>query len=75
MDEQIREQIAFGIAAVIVGASGWLLPFRWNVLRLRRLFASLLSEDRQKLVPKIVGSLCILVGVVVLAATAIVGKF
>ena len=75
MEQQISEQLGMGVFSLLAGISGWVLPYRWNILRLRRSFAKLASERVNKLIPKIMGSILIIVGLVVLIATAIVGKF
>lgn len=75
MEEQVLQQLLVGGGAVVLGLSGWLLPYRWNVLRLKRFVASMFSEETQKLVPKILGTLLMAIGVAVLAGTAIIGKF
>jgi hypothetical protein len=75
MDEQIAQQLGIGVGCLLIGLSGWLLPFRWNLLRLRRRWASMISEETNKNIPKIVGSILILLGIVLLIATAVVGKF
>ena len=35
MDQQIAQQIGMGTLALVVGVLGWVLPFRWNFLRLK----------------------------------------
>lgn len=75
MNEQIAQQLGIGATCLLVGLSGWLLPFRWNLLRLRRRWAGLVSEETNKRVPKIVGSVLMLFGVVILVATAVLGRF
>ncbi|MBN1345855.1 MAG: hypothetical protein JXQ73_24405 [Phycisphaerae bacterium] len=74
MDEQIGQQLGAGALSLVVGLSGWLLPYKWNLLRLRRGFASLFSEKVNNAIPKVVGSLLILAGVAILVGTAVVGK-
>jgi len=75
VDEQIAQQIGLGALAVILGLSGWLLPFKWNLLRLRRGMASLVPEHINRMIPKIVGSILGIVGIAVLVGTAAVGRF
>jgi hypothetical protein len=75
LDPQIAQQLGLGALAVLIGVSGWILPYRWNLLRLRRGLASLVSENVNNSIPKVVGSVLILAGIAVLIATAVVGKF
>ncbi|HEX5057081.1 MAG TPA: hypothetical protein VFX02_11360 [Gammaproteobacteria bacterium] len=75
MEDQIIQQFGIGILLLVVGISGWLLPYKWNVLRLRRTFAQLVSEDTNMIIPKIVGTLLILGGLAILLVTFILGKF
>jgi hypothetical protein len=75
MDQQIAQQLGIGALCLVVGVSGWLLPYRWNLLRLRRGLDLLLSENIREAVPKVIGAVLILAGVGIVAGTAIVGKF
>ena len=75
MDNPITEQYLIGAGCIVLGLLGWLLPYRWNILRFRRLFAKLLSESANMMVPKVIGSLLILGGLVIVIATALNGKF
>lgn len=75
MDQQIAQQIGIAFLAIALGASGWLLPYRWNLLRLRRGLRSLFPENVNQAIPKIIGSILIVVGIALLVATAVVGRF
>jgi hypothetical protein len=75
MDQQILQQVGIAVLAIAVGISGWLLPYEWNLLRLRRALKSLVPESVNRVIPKVVGTLLILVGVALLAGTAVFGKF
>lgn len=75
MNEQIAQQLGLGVLAVALGLSGWLLPYNWNLLRLRRGLASLVPDRINQQIPKIVGSLLVAGGIAILVATAIVGAF
>ncbi|MDA8020714.1 MAG: ankyrin repeat domain-containing protein [Thermoanaerobaculia bacterium] len=61
----MNEIMAIGLLAIGIGVSGWLVPYRYNVLRLRSFFASALSQEANERVPKIVGSLLIAAGILV----------
>lgn len=75
MDEQIAQQLGVGALCLIIGLSGWLLPYRWNLLRLRRGLAGLVSDNVNQLIPKVVGSILILVGLLILIGSTAVGNF
>jgi len=75
MDEQIAQQLGLGAVCLIIGASGWLLPYRWNLLRLRRGLDALLSEGARQAVPKIIGTILAVAGCAILIGTAVIGKF
>jgi hypothetical protein len=75
MDNPITQQYLIGAACIVVGLLGWLLPYRWNILRFRRALASLLSESANLMVPKVVGSILLLAGLAIVIATVVNGKF
>jgi len=75
MDQQIAQQVGIGSLALVVGISGWVLPFRWNLLRLRRSYARLVSEKVNQVIPKVVGTILAILGAAILIGTAVVGKF
>ncbi|HEV7404989.1 MAG TPA: hypothetical protein VGO11_18745 [Chthoniobacteraceae bacterium] len=75
MENPIVEQYLIGAGCIALGLLAWLLPYRWNFFRFRRFFAKLLSESANMRVPKIIGSLLILVGLAIVIATAVTGKF
>jgi hypothetical protein len=75
MEEPIAQQFAIGAALIFLGLAGWLLPYEWNILKLKRFAARHLSEETQRRVPKIVGTVCLLAGVAILIATATIGEF
>lgn len=60
--------LLLGLLAVAVGLAGWLMPERWNLLRLKRAFARPLSKRANALVPKIVASILLILGVGLTAA-------
>lgn len=74
MDEETAKQLGIGLLAIVVGTSGWLLPHKWNLLRVRRSLGRHLPEHVDRAIPKILGSLCILLGIIMLLGTAFLGK-
>jgi hypothetical protein len=75
MDQQIAGQLGIGALCLVVGASGWFLPYRWNLLRLRRGLDRLLSRNVNEAIPKVIGTILVLVGIGILVGTGMVGKF
>jgi uncharacterized membrane protein SirB2 len=75
MDSGIAGQIGFGVLAIVVGLSGWLLPYRWNLLRLKRGFAQRLSDHVNRAIPKVVGTILIVLGILILFGTIAIGRF
>lgn len=56
------QMLLMGLLAIAVGASGWLVPFEWNVLRLRRRYARLVPESVNRALPKVVGTVLAALG-------------
>jgi hypothetical protein len=75
MDDQIAGQFGIGSLCIACGIAAWLLPYRWNPFRLKRIVGQLLSPETNKIVPRIIGTILGLLGVAILVGTAIVGKF
>lgn len=75
MDRQIAEQCGIGLLLLLAGASGWLLPYKWSLLRLRRGLDRLVPERINQAIPRIVGVILALSGLGILVGTAIVGRF
>jgi hypothetical protein len=65
--------IASGVFAL--GLSGWLLPFRWNILKLRHPYNKYFSERGNMIFAKSFGSVLIFVGAVMIAVTIGGGDF
>ena len=74
MNDQITEQYITGAACILIGISGWLLPYRWNLLRLRRGLSRLVSERINMIIPKVVGGILVVIGLIIVVATLCVGK-
>jgi hypothetical protein len=63
-----RQALLMGLGLIALGVSGWVLPYKWNLLRLKRRYAGAVSETANKRVPKVVGTLLIIFGGVLLAS-------
>jgi hypothetical protein len=75
MDQQIAQQLGIGALCLVGGIAAWVLPYRWNPFRLKRLFAGVLSDEANQVVPKILGTILTLAGAAILLGTLVVGKF
>ena len=69
MDDQASTQLIVGGLAVVLGLSGWLLPYKYNLLRLKRFVGRMFSEETNQKVPKIIGTFLFLVGISIIVAT------
>ena len=74
MDSPIVQQYITGAACILLGLSGWLLPYRWNLLRFRRWLANVVPERVNQVIPKVAGSLLIIIGLIIVIVTMTVGK-
>lgn len=60
------QQLLLGAAVLVVGLWGLLVPYEWNILRLKRSFARHVSDRTNRAIPKILGSILALAGVAIL---------
>lgn len=74
MTEPVK-QMLIGGACILIGVLGWVLPYRWNPLRLKRGFARMLSEKTNLMIPKVVGSILIIAGIAIAIVTIFYGSF
>jgi len=63
----IAQQVALGLLAIVLGLSGWILPYRFSLLRLRWVFAAMVPERVSRAMPKVVGTVLVAAGVALLA--------
>ena len=75
MDDLILRQYIVGIGCMILGILGWVLPYGWNILRLGRIVSRVLPESVNLVIPKVLGTILILSGVLIVIGTATVGRF
>ncbi|PKK88941.1 MAG: hypothetical protein CVV64_16610 [Candidatus Wallbacteria bacterium HGW-Wallbacteria-1] len=59
-EEDMTEELLLTILGLILGISGWVLPYEYNILKFRKFVRDIIPERFNKLVPKIVGTLLIL---------------
>jgi hypothetical protein len=65
MTDQGKELLT-AVGCIVLGISGWLLPFKWNLLRLRMNFAKHFSEKTNLIIAKVIGTLLISGGIILL---------
>jgi len=75
LEQQIVQQVGIGLLALMVGISGWVLPYKWNPLKFKSIFSPFFSEKINKAIPKVLGTILTAGGMAILIATAIIGKF
>ena len=75
MSDGVVTQLAGGGLAIAIGLSGWLLPYRWNLLRPKRFLARFFSEQTNRMIPKVIGTVLMVMGVGIVVATAFLGSF
>ena len=65
MDEPTKLLLA-GFGAILAGILAWVLPYRWNLFRLKRILADRFSEKVNHSVPKVIGSILMVLGIVLI---------
>jgi uncharacterized membrane protein len=69
MEDQVLTQYVLAGLAILLGVVGWVVPYRFNPLRLKKFVAGMLSEEANLKVPKVVGTIFIIGGVIALIVT------
>jgi hypothetical protein len=69
MDETTKMAL-IGAAALLVGVLGWVLPYKYNILKLKHSIAKNFSEATNIKIARGIGTVLILVGAVLLTAVA-----
>jgi hypothetical protein len=73
MNSDATKLVVLGLAMVAIGLSGWVLPHKWNLLRVRGSLGRRLPEGTQRAIPRVVGTLAILGGLLTVLLAAAVG--
>ena len=71
----MSETLLMSGLAVVVGMLGWILPYRWNPFRPKRFVEHFIPERFRPAVPKVISSLILLAGLVMLAGTLFLSTF
>ena len=69
------KQYLIALGVVAIGLSGWLLPYRWNILKLKSSLAKHFSERTNLMIAKAFGTVLIFAGLVMVAVTVGGGDF
>ena len=75
MSGPVVRQYLISVVTLLLGISGWLLPYKWNLLRLRARYAKYVSDRTNQALPKILGTILIIAGILTAIVTAQVGSF
>ena len=73
--DPITKQYLIALAAIAVGLSGWLLPDKYNILKLKARYAKYVSERTNILIARTLGTVFILFGLLIAIGTTVVGEF
>lgn len=71
--DQVTQQYLISAGVVALGLSGWMLPPKWNVLKLRARYAKYVSEETNLKIARAVGTMLIAAGILVAVGTYQVG--
>ncbi len=63
MDEQLEQLVGAGLLCIVLGVLGCVLPQRWNLFPLKRMFQLLLPEKASLLAARISGVLLVALGI------------
>ena len=72
--DPVTKQYLIAFAAIAVGLSGWLLPDRYNILKLKARYARYVSESTNIKIARGLGVVFILFGVAIAIGTTMIGE-
>jgi len=72
--DPVTKQYLIALAAIAVGLSGWLLPDKYNILKLKASIAKHVSPGTNIKIARAVGTVLIVGGVLMVFATWQVGE-
>jgi hypothetical protein len=69
----VTQQYLFACFAIVFGLCGWLLPDKYNILKMKRAYAKHISESQNLKLARLIGALFILFGVAIATGTMLIG--
>ena len=72
--DPITKQYLIALMTITAGLAGWLLPDKYNVLKLKARYAKYVSERTNILIARALGSVFILFGLLIAIGTMMVGE-
>ena len=72
--DPITKQYLIALMTITAGLAGWLLPDKYNILKLKRQYAKYVSERTNILIARALGSVFILFGLLIAIGTMMVGE-
>jgi len=73
--DPITKQYLIALMTITAGLAGWLLPDKYNVLKLKARYAKYVSERTNILIARTLGTVFILFGLLIAIGTTVVGEF
>jgi hypothetical protein len=73
MTEETLQMLAMGSVCIVLGLCAWLLPDSWNILRPRFFLRAIFPDAVNRIFPKIIGTLLILLGFLILLGVVLQG--
>lgn len=71
--DQVTQQYLISAAIIALGVSGWMLPLKWNLLKLRAPLGRSVSEQTNVKIARAVGAMLVVGGILVAIGTYQVG--
>jgi hypothetical protein len=72
--DPVTKQYLVALAAFVVGLAGWLLPDKYNILKLKARYAKYVSARTNILIARTLGTVFILFGLLIAIGTTMVGE-
>ena len=72
--DPLTKQYLLAAAAIALGLSGWLLPDKYNILRMKRAYAKHMKESDNIKIARIIGAVLIVFGVAIAIGTMMIGE-
>ena len=72
--DPITKQYLIALMTITAGLAGWLLPDKYNVLKLKARYAKYVSESTNLKIARALGAVFVVVGVVMAIGTMMVGE-